>query len=401
MRAPIAPRPVRAATLAVALSLLAATPLAHAADSPPREAPAGERAVLNGGHLDLTARLRNGRLEFRVKDGTVAGASVLREPSDVLLHFDPRHEIVIPPREEVPQFEGFGEPGSRLWVDKDFEVEEGLLWPGWNTMEILPADAPGGVRVTFPRIEGPGRFVLGQWQDDPDLGIRIGVTVDGAKPEPGTVDLPAFTHAHPLWIFNAEGVYRITMEMTATLPSGAKVSDRETLAVLVGDDVDPATVEPGDGTPDPTPTATPTPTGHPTPTRTPTASVTATATASATATPSQTSAPTSPSATPTGSATATAGPTPPPTVTGSASASSTPTGPPPTTSPAVNPGDADSSSTGPGPTFPPGSGGAGTGGGRLAATGAGGAAIPAGLAAAALAAGCAVVVIARRKRGVR
>ena len=401
MRAPIAPRPVRAATLAVALSLLAATPLAHAADTPPREAPAGERAVLNGGHLDLTARLRNGQLEFRIKDGTVAGAPVFREPSDVLLHFDPRHEIVIPPREEVPQFEGFGEPGSSLWVDKDFEVEEGLLWPGWNTMEILPTDAPGGVRVTFPRIEGPGRFVLGQWQDDPDLGIRIGVTVDGAKSEPGTVDLPAFTHAHPLWIFNAEGVYRITMEMTATLPSGAKVSDRETLAVVVGDDVDPTTVEPGDGTPDPTPTATPTPTAHPTPTptRTPTSTRTPTPTATPTSTPSPTSTPTSPSASPAGSATAAATPTSAPTATGSPSVTPIPTGPPPATSPAVKPGNTASSSTVPAPTFP--SGGGGTGGGRLAATGAGGVALPAGLAAAALAAGCAVVVIARRKRGVR
>ncbi|WP_406423087.1 choice-of-anchor M domain-containing protein [Streptomyces sp. NBC_00873] len=371
MRAPITPRSVRAATLAVALSLLTAAPLAYAADTPPREAPAGERVVLNGGHLDLAARLRNGRLEFRIKDGTVAGAPVWREPSDVLLHFDPRHEIVIPPREDVPQFEGFGEPGSSLWVDKDFEVEEGLLWPGWNTLEILPADVSGGVKVTFPKIEAPGRFVLGQWEDDPELGMRIGVTVDGAKTEPGAVDLPAFTHAHPLWIFNAEGVYRITMQMTATLPSGATVSDRETLAVVVGDDVDPGTVVPGDGTnPTSTPTLTPTPT--PTP---------STASPSVTPTPTPTtSAPGSPSATP----------TEPPAPTGSPSATTTST----------------PSATGaPAPSFPSGGGGAITtaptgGGGRLASTGAG-VALPMGIAAAALAAGVAAVVVVRRKRGVR
>ncbi|MFD9606350.1 choice-of-anchor M domain-containing protein [Streptomyces sp. NPDC059970] len=368
MRAPIASRPVRAATLAVALSLLSAATLAHAADTPPREAPAGERTILNGGHLDLAARLRNGRLEFQIKDGTVPGSLVWREPSDVLLHFDPRHEIVIPPREEVPQFEGFGEPGSSLWVDKDFEVKEGLLWPGWNTMEILPADVSGGVKVTFPKIEGPGRFVLGQWEDDPDLGVRIGLTVDGAKPDSGAVDLPAFTHAHPLWIFNAEGVYRITMQMTATLPSGATVSDREALAVVVGDDVDPDTVVPGDGTP-PTPTPTPTPTRTPTPTP---------STGSPSVTPT-------PSATPTVTTSPSATPTEPPSPTASPSAS--------TTTP----------STTPAPTFPSGDGGftgTNTDGGRLASTGAG-VALPAGIAAAALAAGVSAVVLVRRKRAVR
>ncbi|MGW1847302.1 choice-of-anchor M domain-containing protein [Streptomyces sp. NPDC001966] len=367
MRAPIAPRPVRAATLAVALSLLFAAPLAHAADTPPREAPAGERTVLNGGHLDLAARLRNGRLDFQIKDGTTPGSLVWREPSDVLLHFDPRHEIVIPPREEVPQFEGFGEPGSSLWVDKDFEVKEGLIWPGWSTLEILPADMRGGVKVTFPEIEGPGRFVLGQWADDPDMGVRIGVTVDSAKADPGAVDLPAFTHAHPLWIFNSEGVYRITMQMTATLPSGATVSDRETLAVVVGDDVDPGTVVPGDGTP-PTPTSTPTPTR--TPTSTPgTGSPSATATQSATPTVT-----TSPSATR----------TEPPSPTASPSA--------PTTTPSATPA-----------PLPPGDGGAtGTsrGGGRLASTGSG-VALPGGIAVAALAAGVSAVVLVRRKKAAR
>lgn len=250
-------------------------------------------------------------------------------------------------------------------------MEEGLLWPGWNTLEILPADVSGGVKVTFPKIEAPGRFVLGQWEDDPELGMRIGVTVDGAKTEPGAVDLPAFTHAHPLWIFNAEGVYRITMQMTATLPSGATVSDRETLAVVVGDDVDPGTVVPGDGTnPTSTPTLTPTPT--PTP---------STASPSVTPTPTPTtSAPGSPSATP----------TEPPAPTGSPSATTTST----------------PSATGaPAPSFPSGGGGAITtaptgGGGRLASTGAG-VALPMGIAAAALAAGVAAVVVVRRKRGVR
>ncbi|GAA2775306.1 choice-of-anchor M domain-containing protein [Streptomyces showdoensis] len=377
MRAPLAPRPaVIAAVLAAATAVvpLAAPRYALAADLPATEAPAGERTVLDGGHLDLAARLRDGRLDFMIKDGTVAGRTVWRQPSDVVLHFDPRHAIVVPPREEVPQFEGFGEPGERLWVDKDFASQEGLLWPGWSTMEILPSDLAGTVKVSFPKITGPGRLVLGQWADDPELGVRIGVTVDGAKPDPGSVDLRPFSHSHPLWILDTEGVYRITLQMTATLPSGAKVSDRETLAVAVGD-VDASKVVPGegDGGGDGGP-GTPEPSGSPSPTPTPTP----TATASATTTPTATA--TAPT------------PTRPPT-----------TGPDPSTVPGdtPTPPPAPGGTTTP-PDPPPSATNApvATGGGRLAATGAG-VALPVGIAGAAVLAGGAVVLLVRRKRAAR
>ncbi|MER8047779.1 choice-of-anchor M domain-containing protein [Streptomyces sp. NPDC094032] len=373
MRAPLVPRPaVTAAALAAALVPLAAAPPALAADPPVTDAPAGLRTVLDGGHLDLAARLRNGRLDFMIKDGTVAGRTVWREPSDVVLHFDPRHAIVVPPHEEVPQFEGFGEPGERLWVDKDFASQEGLLWPGWSTMEILPADIEGPVKVTFPKIDGPGRLVLGQWADDPELGVRIGVTVDGAKPDPGSVDLRPFSHSHPLWILDAEGVYRITLEMTATLPSGTKVSDRETLAVAVGD-VDVSKVVPGEGEGDGE--GGPESPGTPEPTKSPTPRPTSTRPTSA-PTPTPTFAPTS-TATPTSTVTPTPGFTPTP----SSAATGTPTPLPPDPLPAT--------------TSPP-----PAGGGRLAATGAG-VALPVGIAAAAVLAGGAVVVFVRRKKAAR
>ncbi|MFD8207722.1 choice-of-anchor M domain-containing protein [Streptomyces sp. NPDC059695] len=374
--------PALALIVAVALALSSGAPPAHAAEPPPREAPAGERVVLDGGHLDLAARLTGGRLAFRVKDGTVPGATVWREPSDVLLHFDPRHEIVIPPREEVPQLEGFGAPGASLWVDKDFASTEGLLWPGWNTLGILPADVTGGVEVAFSGVRGPGRFVLGRWEDDPELGLRIGVDVDSARARPGTVRLPSFTHAHPLWIFDREGVYRITLEMSATLPSGARVSDRETLAVVVGD-IDPSTVEPGPGEETPGPTPPPT---SPTPTSTSTPSSPVTPSASGGPTPAPTPTP-SGTRTPPPSASVAQTPTPGRTSTGAAPPVQ---GPARTTSAAtpLAPFPTAGRTSAPAPAAP-------SGGGRLAATGAVPLALPAGLAAAALAAGAVTVVLVR------
>ncbi|MFF9508226.1 choice-of-anchor M domain-containing protein [Streptomyces sp. NPDC014724] len=374
MRASLSRNTSRAAALTAVLSLLAAAPVALAAEAPPREAPPGERAVLNGGHLDLAARLTDGGLEYRIKDGTVAGEPVWREPSDVLLHFDPRHELVIPPREEVPQFEGFGEPGERLWVDKDFEVKEGLLWPGWNTMEIRPSDVAGPVKITFPKIEGPGRLVLGRFEDDPERGIRIGVTVDTARADPGSVELPAYSHSHPLWIFNAAGIYRITMEMSATLRSGAKVTDRETLAVAVGD-VDPSTVVPGDGSTGPAPTPTSSP-PSPSPTGTPPVGPTATASATHTASPSPTH---------------TVGVPPYATASAPASRAGGP-GPTPPSAVPVGPGAGSGALSSPDGTT-------GTAG-RLAATGAG-VALPASIAVGAVTAGGAIILFTRRQRAAR
>ncbi|MEU8761443.1 choice-of-anchor M domain-containing protein [Streptomyces sp. NPDC048659] len=377
MRAPLVSRPALTAAVAAAVLLpLAAPPPALAADPPTTEAPAGQRTVLSGGHLDLAARLRDGRLDFMIKDGTVPGRTVWRQPSDVVLHFDPRHALVVPPREEVPQFEGLGEPGRRLWVDKDFASVDGLLWPGWSTMEILPAAVAGTVEVSFPRIVGPGRLVLGQWADDPELGVRVGILVDGAKPDPGRVALRPYSHSHPLWILDTEGVYRVTLEMTATLPSGAKVSDRETLAVAVGD-LDASTVVPGEGAGDgdgggpgesPRPTE---PGGGPSPSPTP-----------------------MPTSTSTGSPTPTRTTTPSPTQDPDPDPTGVPTGTPSPSASGSGPGPS------PQPTRTPSQAGPGPGPGRLAATGAG-LALPAGIAGAALLAGGALVVLVRRKKGAR
>ncbi|MDT0269031.1 choice-of-anchor M domain-containing protein [Streptomyces sp. DSM 44915] len=201
-----------------------------------------ERAVLDGGHLDLAAQLDDGQLEFRIKDGTTPGQEVWREPNDVILHFDPRHAWQIPASAAGRVPEQLGRVGDTVWVDHSVTYAAGLLWPGWNT-EGVPADAVASpVTATFTGVEGPEGFFLGQWRDHPELGNVVGIDIDGTRPAPGAVELRPGVHAHPLWFFTTEGVYRIRLELSATLPTGERVSDTGTLTAVVGDP-DPDEVE--------------------------------------------------------------------------------------------------------------------------------------------------------------
>ncbi|UED86420.1 choice-of-anchor M domain-containing protein [Streptomyces profundus] len=220
-----------------AVGLLLAPASAAAEEGPDRE-----RAVLDGGHLDLAARLDGAELTFQVKDGTVPGQSVWREPDDVILHFDARHAWEIPASAAGRVPEELGEPGDTLWVDHSVTYAPGLLWPGWSTEEI-PTDAVNSpITATFTEVTGPDGFFLGQWRDHPELGSVVGIDIDGTRAEPGAVELRPGVHAHPLWFFTEEGVYRLRLELSTTLPTGERVHDTGTLTAVVGD-TDPDHVE--------------------------------------------------------------------------------------------------------------------------------------------------------------
>ncbi|MDT0446238.1 choice-of-anchor M domain-containing protein [Streptomyces johnsoniae] len=228
------------------------------------EEPVRERAVLTGGHLDLAARLDGGALEFHLKDGTVPGRTVWREPNDVILHFDARHEWEIPETAPGVVPEQLGRAGDTVWVDHSVTYGDGLLWPGWNTEEVAAEAVRSPVTATFTGIDGPEGFFLGQWRDDPERGTVVGIDIDSTRPEPGSVELRPGVHAHPLWFFTEEGVYRIRLEMSAVLASGERVDDAATFTAVVGD-IDPADVElPGPETPDePAPPELPEPPAEP------------------------------------------------------------------------------------------------------------------------------------------
>ncbi|MFF9853053.1 TIGR03773 family transporter-associated surface protein [Streptomyces litmocidini] len=208
-------------------------------EAPAETKPAAERAVLQEGHVDIAARVVDGKLQIQVKDGTVAGRTTWREPSSVVL------QVRSAAKKRIPAGNAFsflGRAGAPVWL-LDQVQQEGLLWPGWSTDNVAAGALEGGVKFALTKAEGPGGFALYTYDGLSGANVLFN-SKDGA---PDAIDVPAGTHAHGGWAFSAEGVHRLTLSMTGTLANGSATTDTETLTFVVGDTTDPGSVDPPGG----------------------------------------------------------------------------------------------------------------------------------------------------------
>ncbi|QQQ73453.1 choice-of-anchor M domain-containing protein [Saccharothrix sp. 6-C] len=194
-------------------------------------APPTSCVVLDDGHVDLIApRLLDGELTTQVKDGTAGpDRAVWRDPADVVLHLVPAARNTVP---ADPAYSFLGAPGAPVWLIPQTQVP-GIVWAGWNTESLSPRDVTGGVDLRVTAVDGPGRLAVFL------SGIAPVVLVDSGDGLPDTTAVPLGTHAHANWGFGAEGAYRVTVEVAATLADGRTVTDRDVFTIAVGD-VDPA-----------------------------------------------------------------------------------------------------------------------------------------------------------------
>ncbi|MFI6035965.1 choice-of-anchor M domain-containing protein [Streptomyces sp. NPDC051315] len=205
--------------------------------------------VIDDGHLDLAARPVDGKLRFQVKQGT-SQSHQWHEPGRTVLHVRPAAL-----RRITEGFGFLGTVGAPVWWLPESQVD-GLLWPGWNTEEYRAADVDGPITYRLDKVQGPGAVTM----FNPGSLGAVDIAFDSGDGLPDSYALTAGRHSHFVWTFAAEGVYRTTFTVGATLADGTKVSDTETLAWVVGDDVDPSTVVPGAGDePTASPTASPSP----------------------------------------------------------------------------------------------------------------------------------------------
>ncbi|MFF8228037.1 choice-of-anchor M domain-containing protein [Streptomyces caelestis] len=221
---------------------------------------AGGATVIDEGELDLTPRMVAGKLELQIDDRS-GDTEVVRELSEVVLHAGPatREDLI------SPVYPILGDTLVSAYFLNGWE-NAGQIFapePGWNGTE-----AGGDTEVRLAGFEGPGRFALYTYTREMDGND------ESAEQHLNSGDsaYSSFTlakdqqRAMPTWGFTEEGVYRLTFTVT----SGA-LTDTETLAVVVGDDVDPNDVLPGDGsTPAPS-TSPPTTSASPPTSVTPTA----------------------------------------------------------------------------------------------------------------------------------
>ncbi|MDH6604952.1 surface-anchored protein [Streptomyces sp. SAI-208] len=236
------------------------SPTGTATASPSPSAPAAH--VIAEGHIDLAARPAHGDLEFQIKEGSELHHTWY-DPGQVVMHVRPAA------KRRIPQGYAFlGTPGDAVWW-LPLQQNAGIVWPGWNTTEYAKADLDGRVSFRLDSVQGPGNIAMFH---DNAMGVPV-VSLNSGDGLPDTHTLGAGTHSHFDWVFSAEGVYRTTFTVSATLTDGTKVGDTETIAWVVGDDTDPSDVTPGAGDePTATPTATPSESASQTPTATASAS---------------------------------------------------------------------------------------------------------------------------------
>ncbi|MCZ0983439.1 choice-of-anchor M domain-containing protein [Streptomyces diastatochromogenes] len=194
------------------------------------------KKVLAEGHIDIAARVVDGRLQIHIKDGTVPGETVWREPSSVVLHVKPGARKTIPANKD---FAFLGKAGDPVWL-LDQVQQPGLLWPSWSTDNMTAGATRGEVEFKLAKAEGPGNFALFNYDGLSGASVRLN-SGDGV---PDAFGVPQNTHAHGGWAFGKEGVYRLTLTMSATLADGTRSSDTEALAFSVGAG-DPNQVQPG------------------------------------------------------------------------------------------------------------------------------------------------------------
>ncbi|GAB7044193.1 MULTISPECIES: TIGR03773 family transporter-associated surface protein [Catenuloplanes] len=224
-----------------------AADLAGAADAAPRARaqaqapPAGARAaattaapasgtVISDGHVDMGPTLENGVWRIRIKDDA-ASPPVWRELSDVVLKVTDKAKIPVP---AGAGYAFLGRPGAPIHLLPQTQ-QPGIVWPGWNTQHAsVTSGVTGDVTWSLKGVQGPGTVAL-------FLTDSFGapqVLFDSAKAMPQKLPIRLNTHAHGNWAFTAPGLYRLSVEMSATTRSGKAVTDTRTLTIAVGDATD-------------------------------------------------------------------------------------------------------------------------------------------------------------------
>ncbi|MEV6715323.1 choice-of-anchor M domain-containing protein [Lentzea sp. NPDC051208] len=194
------------------------------------------RVVIDRGHVDAVApRLLPDGLHIQVKDGTVAGTTTWREPADVELKVTSAARTALP---SSPELAFLGAAGKQVFLLPQTQRAD-LLWAGWSTEELRPADVSGPVTWSLTAVDGPGAFGLFTTGSFGEPSVLFNST-DGL---PDAQSVPLGTHAHANWVFAEPGRYRLTF--TATAPgTGGPLTDTETYTFTIGDGT-PSPVQPG------------------------------------------------------------------------------------------------------------------------------------------------------------
>ncbi|WP_028707644.1 TIGR03773 family transporter-associated surface protein [Propionicicella superfundia] len=189
-----------------------------------------ETTIISAGHLDYSTQVVGGRLQSLIGDDS-SGRKVFREPSETVLWLKPSSKVRL-----SAGYERVAPAGTSVFLGPQTQNSD-LIWLGWSTELVNSSHLASPVTWNLDRVEGPGEvsvFLQGAFG-----GIEK-MVFDGA----GSYQINLGVHAHANWAFTKAGIYRLHFTQSATLASGQRSSDTETLTIAVGD-VDPVSAVDG------------------------------------------------------------------------------------------------------------------------------------------------------------
>ncbi|GAA3685311.1 surface-anchored protein [Lentzea atacamensis] len=176
-------------------------------------ATAATTITLDSGHVDVIGiAFEDNQFHVHVHD---EGTDTEYEPSQVRFAVKPAARTEVP---NDPAYAFLGAPGKPVWVLPQVEDPQ-LLWPGIASEEVQSGVfANDSLTVKIECVSGPADFSI--FTTDP-VGAPT-VLVDSGNGLPDSVTLPAASHLHANWAFEAAGNYAITVRVSGTLAATGK-----------------------------------------------------------------------------------------------------------------------------------------------------------------------------------
>lgn len=219
-----------------------------------------DRYVLESGHVDITAALKDGSLAISLKDdtGLVTKESMHRDLNDVLLAVDDNTRRVRSSGMMHPELDFIGPEGTPFYGLPQTQTR-GVIWPGWNTQNIDYIQLDGSVTLHIDPQDIPEGAVYGLYEED--FAGTPNIFVNSAAGDT-SIDVEFATHVHSNWVFTQPGTYTFDTYYTATLKDGTQLRSPagQKLVFAVGSEAiqDCLTAPAPSEEPTPVPTAEPT-----------------------------------------------------------------------------------------------------------------------------------------------